>query len=819
MDFDLLDEEEPKGLELELDDGSVSTTPEAVTTENEDGSVTVDFGGDDEEGKKGEIEDAAFDDNLAEFLSDDELSEISTTVLEFFQADMASRSDWEEGLTTGLDLLGIKMEDRTVPWKGAAGVFDPILMEAVVRFQSQAIMEIFPPAGPAKTQIKGKDSPERKAQAVRVQDEMNYQLTVRMKDYRAETERLLFSLGLSGAAFRKTYYDPQTRAPCSKFVPAEDFVVPYGDSTLATAERFTHVQRLTQNQMKRLQARGFYRKIDLSDPVESTGDVEDKKSELTGVSPNSPTSDRYTVLEMHVPLEFEDGDFCWPYIVCVEKESGKVLSIRRNWKEGDEEYEPRSWFTAYSYIPGLGFYGFGLIHIIGNVAKGSTAILRQLIDAGTLANLPGGLKSRGLRIKGDDTPIRPGEWRDVDIATGKVADSIMPLPYKEPSQVLFNLRQQLVEDGRRVGSIADMDVGDMGSEAPVGTTLALIERAQKVMSAVQARLHASLGNELGLIARVIADYMPSQYDYDPEGEFDRKQDFASTGIEIVPVSDPGATTMAQRVVQHQAAIQQASQAPQLYDMPKMHRGGLETLGMKNAAELVPLPEEMKPVDPITENMAIIKGEPVKAFLFQDHKAHIAVHMAAAQDPKIQQMVGQSPNAGMVMAAMQAHLAEHLAYAYRQDMEQQMGQPLPAPSDEIPPEMEAEIARMAVPAAQQLLNQHQQEEAQAQAAAMAADPLIQLQTEELAIKRAEVERKERTDFARMELDKTTKGLSAAVELAKIESQEEISGAKLGVEIGARSADQIARAVQNSEKLAHDERRQYREIASRPKGAPK
>lgn len=781
--------------------------------ENEDGTVTVEFGDDDKEAS--DLKKVPHYDNLAEVMSEEELSEVSCCVMEAFEADLSGRTDWEESLAEGIGLLGIKMEERTKPWVGAAGVHDPILMEAVVRFQSQAIMEIFPPAGPAKTRIQGKEDSDKKARALRMQDEINYQLTTVVKDYRAETERLLFSLGLTGAAFRKIYYDPARKAPCAKFVPAEDFVIPYGDSTLSTAERFTHVLRLTKNQLKRYQASGLYRKdVDLDEPGEAIpSEVKEKESEAIGIEPTAPHTDRYTVLEMHVDLDIEDGEYDYPYVVCVDKASGKVLSIRRNWREGDENHNRRSWFVGYEYIPGIGPYGLGLVHIIGSVAKGATAMLRQLIDAGTLAVLPGGLKAKGLRIKGDDTPIRPGEFRDVDIAMGKVQDSIMTLPYKEPSAVVMQLRRELVEDGRRVGSIADADVGDMTSEAPVGTTLALLERAQKVMSAVQARLHASLAQELQLIAEIIRDDMDPKYNYDGLGEFDRRADFAASGVEIIPVSDPGASTMSQRVVQHQAAMQMASQAPQLYDMPKMHRSGLEVLGIKNAAELVPMQDEMKPRDPVTENAAILKGEPVKAFISQDHKAHIAVHMAAAQDPKIQQLVGQSPSAPIIMAAMQAHVMEHIAFAYRQEMEQAMGGQLPQPDQEITPEQEAQIAQAAVPAAQQLFQQHSQEKAQEQAEALAQDPMVMLQTRELAIKEADLERKERTDMAKIQADAQRTAVQSLVEISKVQAQQEITGAKLGVEIGKATEDVVRRSDQHAEQLAHDYAKHQEELATR------
>jgi hypothetical protein len=783
---------------VELDDPALAGSTGDVV-HHDDGSATVVM--DDESSEGVDFSSAPFDANLADYLDKDDLTEVSNELVELFEADSNGRKEWEDAYVEGMDYLGLKVEDRSKPWPGAAGVYHPLLMEAVVRFQSQAMGEIFPPAGPAKTRILGKESADKNKLAQRVQEELNYQLTCRMPDYRGETERMLFRLALVGSVFRKVYFDPIRRRMCAKFIPAEDFVVPYGETDLSTAERFTHVCRMSGNELKRMTVAGIYRDIDLPDPTEVSGDdVADKQGEITGVKAMSPGSERHTLLEFHCDWDFGEAEYALPYIVTLHKDSGEVLAIRRNWKEDDEAKERRSYFVAYEYVPGLGFYGFGLIHLIGGITKSVTGILRQLIDAGTLSNLPGGLKSRGLRIKGDDTPIRPGEFRDVDVASGKIAEAITFLPYKEPSAVLMNLLSMLSEEGRRVGSIAEIDVGDMNAEAPVGTTLALLERAQKVMNAVQSRLHASLEKELKLIAEGIGQYMDPKYDFDVGYEANRQQDFQAAAFEVIPVSDPGATTMSQRVVQHQAALQMASQAPQVYDIPKLHRQGLEILGVKDAEELVPLPEEEKPQDPITENMNILKGSPVKSFIFQDHQAHIAVHMSAMQDPQIQQMVGQSPNAPMIMSAAQAHIAEHVAYAYRQQMEQLMGTQLPAEGQELNPQQEAQLARLAIPAAQKLLGQHQQEAAQQQAQQMAQDPLVQLQARELAVKEADQVRKAATDQAKIVLDGQKAQLKAKVELARIDSSKEIAAAQMGVDMMEGQKDREAEAERSADQIA-------------------
>ena len=762
----------------------------ANTEENEDGSMTIDFGED-----KAHDLILPFDGNLAEALGDGVLNTLSCDLIEAFDSDKASRQEWERTYVDGMDLLGISMEDRTRPWPGACGVYHPVLAEAVVRFEAQAIMEMFPPQGPAKTSIVGEETPERIAQAQRVQTELNYLLTKKMTDYRDETESLLFRLPLAGSAFRKVYYDPTLKRPSAKFVPAEDFVVAYGESDLCTAGRYTHIDRISANDLRKRQVSGFYRDVDLSDPVMNSDEIQDKMDELSGVRPGSLTEDRYTVLEMHVELDLEgfedigaDGEptgIALPYIVSIEKDSGKVLAIYRNWVEKDPLKEKRSYFVHYKYLPGLGFYGFGLIHLVGGLAKSSTSILRQLVDAGTLSNLPGGLKSRGLRIKGDDSPIRPGEFRDVDVASGNIRDSIQFIPYKEPSMVLYQLLGNIVDEARRVGSIADLEVGDMKQEAPVGTTLALMERALKVMSAVQARNHHSLEQELQLISHVITTYMPPVYEYDVGGNFNRQQDF--DGVNIMPVSDPGATTMSQRVVQYQAVIQLASQNPQIYDMRKLNLDMLNVLGIKDANSLIPDPSQIPPTDPMTENMMILKGSPVKAYQTQDQAAHMEVHMAFLQDPKIKAMVGQSPQAGMMEQAMAAHMADHLAFAYRSQIEEQLGASLPPMGQPLPPDLEVQISRLVAQAAPQLLAEHQTDAAQQQAQQTAQDPLVQLQQAELALKQLEIEQKGKLDAAKLSLEALKIGQKAHESEQKLKASTAIAGAKLGAHIGeARSA---------------------------------
>ena len=774
---DDMEDAEEGALEIEI------VNPDAVSMETEDGSIIIDFEGDITEDLLGPEHDA----NLAEFIDDDILQSMASELIADFQADKESRSDWARAYVKGLDLLGMKVEDRQQPWAGASGVFHPILTEAVVRFQAQAMGEIFPASGPVRTKIIGKITPEKTEQASRVENEMNYLLTEEMTEYRDETEQMLFKLPIAGSAFKKVYYDPLMERPCSMFVPSEDFVVSYGASDLQTCPRYTHVMKKTQNEVLQLQVNGFYRDVDLPDPEPDYSDIQEKYDELDGEEAVIEDDDRHTILEMHVdinmPEEFDDPDgIARPYVITIDKTSSTILSIRRNWYEDDVKKKKRMHFVHYRYLPGLGFYGTGLIHLIGGLAKSATSILRQLIDAGTLSNLPAGLKARGLRIKGDDSPLMPGEFRDVDVPGGAIRDSITFIPYKEPSSVLYSLLGNIVEEGRRIGSVADIQVGDMNPQAPVGTTLALMERSMKVMSGVQARLHAALKNELRILAKIIHDYMPPEYAYEVDGDFDRVKDFDKR-IDVVPVSDPNAATMSQRVMQYQAALQLAQQAPQLYDMGKLHRQMLEVLGIQDAANIVKLPDDIKPKDPVTENMAILKQEPVKAFMYQDHEAHIQVHMAAMQDPKIQQIVGQSPFAGAIQSAMAAHITEHVAFQYRKEIQMQLGVEMPDEDQPLPQDVEEEVSRLAAQAAQKLLGKNQAEMAQQQAMAQQQDPLTQIQQRELAIKEQELQHKMRMDEAKMQLDTMSKVGNLELQTERLKSEEKRAGAQIGARIAS------------------------------------
>ena len=752
-----------------------------------------------------------FDANLAEYLDEGTLAELAGDLLGDFQADVDSRKDWVQTYVDGLELLGMKIEDRTEPWPGACGVYHPLLSEAVVKFQAETIMETFPAAGPVKTQIIGKETQEKKDASERVQADMNYQLTDVMHEYRPEHERLLWGLGIAGNAFKKVYFDPALNRQVAMFIPAEDMVVPYGASSLESAQRVTHVMRKTENELRRLQLEGFYRDIDLGTPDNTLDEVEKKIAEKLGFRATS--DDRYKVLEMHVDLDIpghehtdKDGNvtgMALPYVVTIEKGSNTILAIRRNWNPDDKTHQKRQHFVHYGYIPGFGFYCFGLIHLVGAFAKSGTSILRQLVDAGSLANLPGGFKTRGLRVKGDDTPIAPGEFRDVDVPSGVMKDNIMPLPYKEPSQVLYSLLNSIVEEGRRFASAGDMKISDMSANSPVGTTLAILERTLKVMSAIQARVHYSMKQEFRLLKRIIADYTPEDYSYEPSEGNRRAKRSDYDNVDVVPVSDPNAATMSQKVVQYQAALQLAQQSPQLYNLPLLHRQMLDVLGIKNAAKLVPLPDDQRPADPITENMQALKGKPLKAFLYQDHQAHIQVHMSAMQDPKIAQIIGQNPMAQQVMAAMQAHIAEHVAYEYRKQMEEMIGVPIPYTEDEneehLPEQVELQIARLAAPAAAKLLQTNKAQVAQQQAMQQAQDPLVQIQQRELAIKEKEAAIKERklmvdaaakADQLNVEKERITSqeriaGLNAAIKVQKddkeIRSKEEIEGVRMGIDM--------------------------------------
>jgi len=689
-----------------------------------------------------------FDANLAEYMDDGELQTLASELVSLVDADINSRKDWTEMFVKGLEVLGMKYEERTEPWNGACGVYSPLLTEAAIRFQSEMITETFPAQGPVKTQIIGAIDRLKEEAAERVRDDMNFMLTEKMIDYRSEHERMLYSLGLSGAAFKKIYPNPSTELPAAPFVPAEDLIMPYGASNVYTAERVTHIMRKTENEVRKLQVAGFYRDLELGEPSRFFTDVEKKKAEEQGYTLTD--DDRYQVLEIHVDWDmpgYED-DVPLPYVVTVERGTQTVLAIRRNWEEDDKRKLKRQHFVQYTYIPGFGAYGLGYIHLIGGYARAGTSIIRQLVDAGTLSNLPGGLKSRGLRIKGDDTPIAPGEFRDVDIPSGSVRDNIMPLPYKEPSQVLAMLLERITEEGRRLAAIADLKVSDMSAQAPVGTTLAILERQLKTMSAVQARVHASLRMEFKLLKGIIRDFLPADYSYTPEGGDRSVKQSDYDLVEVIPVSDPNAATMAQRIMQYQAALQLAQGAPQIYDLPQLHRQMLEVLGIKNAERLVAIPEDQKPQDPVTENMNVLRGKPIKAFAYQDHEAHMATHQAFMQDPKVMSTLGQNPMAQQMMAALMAHIAEHAAFAYRAQVEMALGVPLPTLDEEsnapIAPEDEKALAPLIAAAAQRTMVQNQAMAAQAQAQQQAQDPALQMQQAELQLKQAEMQRKAQND---------------------------------------------------------------------------
>jgi len=773
-----------------------------VMVELEDGSVEISFGEENED-----VDMAPFDANLAEYLDDGQLTEIAGDLEEAIDADTSARRDWADSYVAGLDVLGMKYEARTEPWENACGVYSNILAEAAIRFQAEAMSETFPAAGPVKTKILGEATKEKEDAALRVKTDMNYELTEVMVEYRPEHERLLYSLGLAGSAFKKVYYDPNMGRQTALYIPAEDVIVPYGASNIESAERVTHVMRKTKNEVVKLQAAGFYREVELGDPVSFFTDIEEAKAEQSGISLTS--DDRYTILEVHADLiidgvdaEGEDDDLqiAKPYVVTLEKGTGKILAIRRNWNIDDPLMLKRQHFVHYAYVPGFGFYGLGLIHIIGGYAKAGTSIIRQLVDAGTLSNLPGGLKSRGLRVKGDDTPIGPGEFRDVDVPSGSIRDNIMPLPYKEPSQTLLALLQQITEEGRRLGAISDMNISDMSANAPVGTTLALLERTLKPMAAVQSRVHYSMKQEFKLLRRIIAEYAPEEYMYVPDrGEpRARRADYAM--VEVIPVSDPNSSTMAQRVVQYQTVLQMAQATPQIYDLPQLHRQMIEVLGIKNADKLVPTKDDIKPSDPVSENMNALVGKPIKAFIYQDHAAHIATHQAFMQDPSIMAFIGQNPAAQQIMAALTAHIGEHVAFQYRQQIEEKLGVPLNAPNEEMPEEFEVQLAGLLAQAGQQLTQENQAKAAQAAAQQKMQDPIIQMQQAELQLKQQELQRKAAKDqadaaeaAARLQLDTQKAETTATIEAARVASQTEQAQAKNDLD-EAKALMDLAKAQQ-------------------------
>jgi hypothetical protein len=833
LGLDALADAEP-AIEIEIED------PESVTV-GVDGMVI--------EMTKAEPRAEDFDANLAEFMGENELQSLASELLGNYEQDLSSRKDWLDTYVKGMKILGIRYEERTEPWPGACGVFHPLLMESAVKFQSETIMETFPAMGPVKAKIIGKETPEKRDSAVRVADDMNYQLTEIMKEYRPEHERLLLSLALAGNAFKKVYFDPSLDRQTAIYIPAEDIIVPYGAANLETADRVTHRMRKTKNELRKLQYAGFYRDVDLGDPVRTMDEVEKQKAEDQGFS--ATMDDRFQLLEMHVNLdlpEYPDVDkdnnetgIALPYVVTIEKGTGTVLAIRRNWREDDDLKQKRQHFVHYGYIPGFGFYYFGLIHLIGGHSKAATSLLRQLIDAGTLSNLPGGLKSRGLRIKGDDTPIAPGEFRDVDIPSGAIRDNILPLPYKEPSQTLAMLMDKVVEEGRRFAAVSDLKISDMSSQAPVGTTLAVLERVLKVMTAVQARVYYAMKQEFKLLAGIIRDNTPDEYSYEPEIGSRKAKKADYDDVDVIPVSDPNASTMSQKVVQYQAVLQLSQTAPQLYDLPYLHRQMIETLGVKNADRIVPMQDDAKPRDPITENMDAMTGKPLKAFMYQDHEAHISVHMALGQDPKMAQIIGQNPMAQQITASLQAHIMEHVAFQYRREIEKQLGAalpPLPQTDQEeydLPPEFEAQLSQLAAAAAARVLQKDQAEVQMQQAQQQAQDPLVQMQMMDLQIKQlqaqtkaqqmqieaqiqqAEIARKQQKDIidaaaradelelrkaeisGRQQLEAARLGVDIQKDKAALSAKQQMEGVRLGLEIGkAQDATEIQRLAASQRK---------------------
>jgi hypothetical protein len=771
---DFADVDMEKALEIVIED------PESVSIMDEDGGMLIDF---DPDMASAEMDHGG---NLAEIMDERDLDELASDLVGQFQSDRLSRSDWEESYVRGLDLLGLKFEDRSTPWEGACGVFHPMLSEAVIRFQAQTIQEIYPARGPVKTSIVGPVDPDKVKQAGRVEGYLNYLITQKMKEYRTETEKMLFSLPIAGSAFRKVYYDPALGRPCAMFVPAEDFVVSYGASDLQTCERATHIMKRTPNEVRKLQVAGFYLDIDLPPSAPDMSEIQQKYDRLTGDSESYENDSRHTLLEMHVDLDlvgFEDKDgIALPYVVTIDRSSRSILSVRRNWIEEDETKQRRDHYVHYQYLPGLGFYGFGLVHMIGGLSKSATSLLRQLIDAGTLANLPGGLKSRGLRIKGDDTPIMPGEFRDVDVPGGAIRDNISFLPYKEPSNVLYQLLGDIVNEGRRFASAADVKASDINGEAPVGTTLAVLEREMKVMSAVQARIHHSMNQELAILSDIVKDYGPSEYPYDEKLGPIVREDFDDR-VDIIPVSDPNAGTMAQRIMQYQAALQLAQQAPQMYDLPLLHRQMLEVLGIQDADKVVPLEDDIKPTDPISENMNIINGEPVKAFMYQDHEAHITAHMSLSENPDVMKVMEMSPAADAAMAAMASHIQEHVAFAYRAKIEKELGVNLPGPDEPLPEDIELRLSRLVAPAAQQLTGKAQAMAQAEQAAQEQEDPIVQMRKQELQIKQQQAQAKAQSDMAKIQSDLETANKKLMLEAEKVQSNERIEAGRISAKMAS------------------------------------
>jgi len=806
-DFDM----GPEGLMVIEEEGE--ELGDSIVTELEDGGVEIDF---DPMADVGSVE-TEFSSNLAEVIDDKELRTIAIDLIGKFNADISSRGDWEQTYKEGLDNLGLEIEDRTVPWAGACGVFHPMLSEAVVRFQSQTIQEIMPAKGPVKTQVWGLSTKELENQAKRVQDYMNYQLLEVMTEYRSETEKLLFSLPLAGSAFRKIYFDPSLNRPTSMFVPAEDFVVSYNESDLDHAERYTHVMNRSSNQIKKLQVSGFYKDVELSSSFIEDNPITDKYREIGGVKPSYDKEDRHQLLEMHVDVDlpgFEDRDgIALPYVITIDKSSSTILSIYRNWSESDDDRKKKQHFVHYGYVPGIGFYNLGLIHMIGGLAKSATSLLRQLVDAGTLSNLPGGLKTRGLRIKGDDTPIMPGEFRDVDVPGGVIRDNITFLPYKEPSAVLYQLLGNIVEEGRRFASMADLKVADMNQEAPVGTTLAIMERAMKVQSAIQARIHASLKQEYKILARIIYEFTDPDYPYETDaGEGIKLEDFDDR-VDIIPVSDPNASSMAQRIMQYQAALQLAAQAPNLYDLPLLHRQMMELIGIPNADKVVPMTDEVPPTDPVSENQDILTLSPVKVYEYQDHEAHMRVHMVLKNDPQMAQEVQNSPAGGAVMGALDSHVREHLAFIFRKQVEDELGVPLPPMGQSLPQDVEKRLSTLVADAADQMMGKKQQQAQAAQQAAQQEDPILQMRQQELAIRQSEAESKQQIGAAKQELAQQKMQTDSQLAQQKMQTDSQLAQQKLQADVQKDGADQQMDAAElhlEVQKLASKERMETEEL---------
>ena len=783
---DIEGEEIEQELEIEI------VNPDMVTLD--DGSVEITLIPDAKS-----LNSLDFDANLAEDMEEDVLTELANDLIGLIDSDMDSRKEWADTYVKGLEIIGFKYEARTTPWEGACGVNSTVLAEAAIRFQAETMSETFPAAGPVRVKVLGDETKEKEQAAQRVKADMNYQLTENMVEYRPEHERMLYSLGLAGSAFKKVYFDPNIGRQTAIYIPAEDVIVPYGASNIEFAERVTHIMRKTKNELRKLQASGFYRDIELGEPQAFHTDIEEKKAEDGGFSITD--DDRYAMYEVHADLVIEgvdedDDEIAKPYIVTIERGSNEVLAIRRNWNPDDELELKRQHFVHYVYVPGFGFYGLGLIHIIGGYARAGTSLIRQLVDAGTLANLPGGLKSRGLRIKGDDTPIEPGEFKDVDVPSGSIRENIMPLPYKEPSQTLLALLDKITNEGRRLGAISDMNISDMSANAPVGTTLALLERTLKPMAAVQARVHYAMKQEFKMLKAIISEYASNQYDYNPvRGEVGAKRsDYMM--VEVIPVSDPNSSTMAQRVVQYQAVLQMAQQAPQIYDLPQLHRQMIEVLGIKNADKLVPIKEDVNPTDPVSENMNALTGTPIRAFIHQDHDAHMTAHQAFIQDPMIAQTIGQNPQAQQINAALQAHIAEHLGFKYRKQVEEKLGVTLPPPNEELPEDVEVLLAGVIADAGKQLTEQHKQEAAQQQAQQQAQDPVFQMQQAELQVKQQEVQRKAQKDQGDMQMKQAELQLKAQ----KIQADTRIDEAQLNLDRQELEID----AQKAGAKLAADRR---------------